>query len=135
MAAISKSGTPSLATLEPGYEHQIPCVAAEDIAAFDACYISGVASNGQPKATRSDGTAATAAAKVRGYAAAAAKSGEAVTLYDKVRVRYGAGLTPGGNVFLMSTPGALSDVATIGGTAPLGHILSATDIMLWASNY
>lgn len=135
MAVISKSGTPSLATLEPGYEHQIPCVAAEDIAAFDACYISGVAGNGQPRVMRSDGTAANALAKVHGYAAAAAKSGEAVTLYDKVRVRYGAGLTPGGNVFLMSTPGALSDAATTGGSAPIGYILSATDLMLWASNY
>lgn len=133
MAAIAKSGTPSVSTAVPGFEHMITGLyAGEAIAAGDACYIKG--SDGL--VYRSDGTAVAAAAKVRGYAPVAAAVGEAVSLYHGVAWNYGSGLTPGADVFLSSaTLGALSDVATTGGTAPIGFVIDATRIYLKQSTY
>jgi hypothetical protein len=131
MAAIAKSGTPSLCSVLPGQDKTISgLLAGEAIAAGDACYIK---SDG--KVWLSDGTAATAPAKVDGFAAKAAAVGEAVTLVFDVNFRYGAGLTPGARVYLMTTPGALSDAATTGGTAPNGFVVDATRIRVWQSRY
>ena len=133
MAAVAKSGTPSVCSLTPGREHQVPgLVAGEAIAAGDACYIK--AADGF--VWLSNGTAVNAAAKVRGYAAAAAAVGEAVSIYHGVNWYYGAALSPGADLFLSSaTSGALSDVATIGGTAPIGFVIDATRVFLKQSAY
>lgn len=133
MAAIAKSGTPSLSTVNPGPEHRITgLVAGEDLAAWDACYIK--ASDGL--VYKSTGAAANAAAKVRGFAFVAAQAGEAVSLYFDVNVRYGAGLTPGADVYLSgATAGALADAASTGGTAPIGFVVDATRIHLTQSGY
>jgi hypothetical protein len=133
MAQIAKSGTPSLATIEPGREHKIGGrLAGEAIAAGDACYIK--ASDG--RIYKSTGAAVNAAAKVRGYAATAASIGRAVTLFFGVVFRYGAGLTPGADVFLSAvTPGTLSDIATVGGTVPIGYVIDDTRIFLDRSDY
>lgn len=132
MAAVAKSGTPSVCSQTPGREHQISgLVAGEAIAAGDGCYVK---SDG--KVWLSTGAAANAAAKVRGYAFAAASVGEAVTLYHGVNWYYGSGLTPGADLFLSAaTPGALSDVATTGGTAPIGFVIDATRVHLAQSRY
>lgn len=131
MAAIAKSGTPSLSSLKNRDNACSGLLAGEAIAAGDACYIK---SDG--KAWLATGAAANAAAKVYGYAPQAASVGEAVTLVYDVRFRYGAGLTPGVQVFLSAaTPGALSDVATTGGTAPIGVVVDATRIHLWQARY
>ena len=79
-----------------------------------------------------DGTAATAPAVARGFAAGPASANEPVTalcygwrfLYDTA-----AGLTPGALLYLMSTPGRLSTVATTGGTTPIAYAVSTTDIV------
>ncbi len=133
MAAIAKSGTPSLATTLPSPEHYLSGLTASDtIGAFDACYIH---TDGTVK--RATGAAANAAAKVRGFAAQAYANGDTdVTLLFGVRVRYGAGLTPGGNIFLSgTTAGGLDDAASTGGTAPIGYIVDATRVQLEASRY
>jgi hypothetical protein len=130
MAAIAKSGTPSLSTPTPGPEHRITgLIAGEDLAAGDPCYIK---SDGL--VYLADGVAVAAAAKVDGYPMAAAQAGEAVSLYFGVNVRYGSGLTPGKRVYLASG-GGLADAASTGGTAPIGFVVDATRIHLTQSTY
>jgi hypothetical protein len=132
MAAIAKSGTPSLSSLLPPASNKITGLyAGEAIAAGDACYI-----NADGTVRLSTGAAANAAAKVDGYALVAAAVGEAVTLIFGVNVRYGAGLTPGARVYLSGTvPGGLVDAASTGGTAPIGFVVDATRIHLDRSRY
>ena len=135
MAAVAKSGVPSLSSIvgTPDNTHIVASgiKAATAIVAGDACYI-----NSAGRAALSDGTAADALAKVRGFAAMSAAAGEAVTLLTDVEFRYGAGLTPGTDLFLSAaTPGALADAATTGGTAPIGFVVDATRIRVWASKY
>jgi hypothetical protein len=53
-----------------------------------------------------------------------------------VNFRYGAGLTPGADLFLSAaTPGGLSDVATTGGTGVIGYVVDATRVHLHQSRY
>lgn len=134
MAAVSKSGTPSLAVTLPSPNSQVSgLVAGEALGAFDACYVK--ASDG--KVYKSTGAAANAAAKVRGYAAQAYASGDTdVTLFWNVRVRYGAGLTPGTDLYLSgTTAGGLDSATSTGGTAPIGYVVDATRVELWRSGY
>jgi hypothetical protein len=132
VAAVSKSGTPSLASVLPPQNCQhAGLLAGEAIAAGDACYIK---SDG--KVWLSTGAAANAAAKVRGFAAEAAASGEAVTLFWNVTLRYGAGLTPGADYYLSgTTAGGLDTAASTGGTAPIGYAVDATRIYVKQSAY
>lgn len=129
MAAVPKSGTPSLASVTNQVNSLAGLLAGEAIAAGDACYIK---SDG--KVWIATGAAANAAAKVYGFAAQAASVGEAVTLVWDCRLRYGAGMTPGTQLFL-STGGALVDAATTGGTAPIGVVVDATRIHVWQARY
>lgn len=133
MADIAKSGTPSLSTQLPSPDRQVGSglVAGEAIAAWDACYIKN-----DGLVYKSTGAAANAAAKVDGFAARAAASGEAVTLYEGVDARYGSGLTPGARYYLSgATAGALADAASTGGTAPVAKALDTTRIRVWQSTY
>lgn len=132
MVAVAKSGTPSLCSVTPPQSSTIVGLkAGEAIAAADACYIKN-----DGKVWKSTGAAANAAAKVRGFAAKAAAVGEAVTLYADVNFRYGASLTPGADLFLSGvTAGALADAASTGGTAPVGYVIDATRVRLFASRY
>lgn len=132
MAAVTKGATPSLASLLVSATNKITgLVAGEAIAVMDACYIK---SDG--KVWKSTGAAANAAAKVRGFAAIAAPVGEACTLIHDVIVQYGAGLTPGADLFLSgATAGLLVDAASTGGTAPIGYVVDATRAYLGQSHY
>lgn len=134
MADVAKSGTPSLATTTPPSNCSMSGLAAgEALGAYDACYIK---SDG--KVWKAIGTAANAAAKVDGYAAQAyAATDTDVTIYWDVRVRYGAGMTPGARLYLSATAGggALADAASTGGTAPVGHVVDATRVELYRSRY
>jgi hypothetical protein len=105
MAAVAKSGTPSLSTRNPCPGHYVGSnlLTGEAISAGDPCYVK---SDG--KVWRSIGTTADAAAKVDGWAAGAAASGEAVTL---------------------------SDATTAGGTGAVAKAIDATRIRVWASTY
>ena len=125
MAAVSKSGTPSLATTNPSNNSRISgLLAGEAIAAGDACYIK---SDG--KVWKSTGAAANAAAAVDGFAAIAAAAGESCTLYHDVTFRYGAGLTPGAGYYLSgTTAGGLDTAASTGGTMVIARAIDATRI-------
>ena len=133
MAAISKSGTPSVCTMLPGGGNYVGSnlVANAAIAAGDACYILSTG-----KVALATGAAANAAARVIGFAAAAAAAGEPVTLMDNVDWYYGSGLTPGIPVYLSgSTAGGIDTATSTGGTAPIGYTLDATRIRLWSARY
>ncbi len=131
MAEITRSGVPSLASRTPSQTAVINALAGVAIAAGDVCYI-----NTDGMALLSTGAAANAAAKVRGIALTAAAIGEAVSLYHDIAIRYGAGLTPGANVFVSATvPGGLADATSVGGTAPVGFVESATVIRITLSTY
>lgn len=131
MATIAKAGTPSLASVLPPQNVQIAgLLAGEAIAAGDLCYI-----NSAGRIMRTNGTSANAAAKVRGIALEACANGEAVTIMAYVNIRYGAGLTPGADLFASATAGAIDDAATTGGTAPIGFVVDATRIHIFPSRY
>lgn len=133
MAAVAKSGTPSLCSTLPPQSQQLAgnLRAGEAIAAGDACYI---ASTGL--VMKSTGAAATAPAKVRGFAAEACAIGEALTLFFDVNFNYGSGLTPGADYFLSgTTAGGLDTVASTGGTAPIAYAVDATKIHVKQSHY
>jgi len=126
MAALAKSGVPSLSTTQPSAAQQVGSglLAGEAIAAGDACYIK--ASDG--KVYRSNGTAANEASKVHGFAPSAAPVGGAVTLLTDVDFRYGSGLTPGASYYLGTAAGGLDTAATTGGTTPIAFALDAIRI-------
>lgn len=132
MAEVAKSGTPSpCSVLIPPVNRLSELKAGEALAAGDACYV-----NADGTVRRSSGAAANAAAKVDGFAAMAAASGEAVTLVTDCNWHYGAGLTPGARLFLSGTVlGGLADAASIGGTAPVGFVLDATRVRLFHGHY
>jgi hypothetical protein len=132
MAAVAKSGTPSLSTRNPCPGHYVGSnlLAGAAISAGDPCYI---ASTGLVE--RSVGTTADAAAKVDGWAAGAAGDGEAVTLLTDVEFHWGSGMTPGARMYLSLTAGTLSDATTAGGTGAVAKAIDATRIRVWASTY
>jgi|SRR5215218_3995490 len=128
MAELVKSGTPSLATLEPGYEHQINGVlAGEALATGDFVYIK--ASDG--RVYKATGAAATEAARARGVVLQPAAAGQGTSIHHGIVVRWGAGLTPGTPYYLSGTaPGLLADAASTGGTAPIAFAIDATRIFV-----
>lgn len=132
MAEITKLTTASLATPLPDASHKISgLLAGEAITSGDACYIK---SDG--KIWLSTGAAATAPAKVDGFAAMKAAVGEAVTLLFDVNLNYAAGLTPGARMYLSGTvAGGLADAASTGGTAPVGFAVDATRVRVMQSRY
>lgn len=131
MAELTKVGVPSLASLEPPQHLRLMVVAGETIAAGDACYI-----HTDGLAYKSNGAAATAPAKVRGFAFMAAVITEPVTLLHDVNLQYGSGMTPGVQFFLSdSVLGGLATVATTGGTAAVAYAVDATRIRVLESRY
>ena len=128
MAEISKSGQPSLATVQPGYEHQINgLLAGEAIAAGDFVYIR--ASDG--RVMRASGAAANEAARARGVVFQPAAVGDGVAVFSGVQCHYGAGLAPGAPLYLSGTvAGGLADVASTGGTTEIAYAVDATRIRI-----
>lgn len=123
MAEITKSGTPSLASMLPPYSVRMTALAGEDISAGDPCYMK---SDG--KIWRSTGTAANAAAEVDGWATKPQKTGEPITLVWDVFMRWGASLTPGVGYYLDETAGVLNTAATTGGTKVIAVAFDDTTI-------
>ncbi len=132
IAAVTKVGTPSLSTTVPCSAHQISGLkAGEALAAGDLVYIK---SDG--KVWKSTGAGVNAAAKVRGMVLVATALDEACSIYHDVNVRYGSGLTPGADLFVSgATAGLIVDAASTGGTAPIGYVIDATRIRIFASRY
>lgn len=103
-------------------------IAGEDLTAVAACRI-----HTDGKVYMSDGSAADAEAKVDGFTPISYKAGMPVTLYGPgVRFGYSTGMTPGANLYLDTTDGALNTVATTGGTVVIARAVTATDIIIMA---
>lgn len=125
MAAITKAGTPSLATMMPpqSCRPHTGSIAGEDIEAGDACFL-----HSDGRWYRTDAETDGPSAKYRGVAATASSTGEAVTIYSGVAFHYGSGLTPGAPVFLSpDVPGGL-DTANAEVNRAVGHCLDASRI-------
>jgi len=131
MAAVTKSGTPSLSTLLPCPAHQLSgLIAGEALAAGDACYIKGA----DGYVYKSTGAAANAAAVVVGFAAQGYAAGAGVTLFHGVTFNYGSGLTPGAVYYLSgTTAGGLDTATSTGGTTVIGFAVDATRISVQRS--
>lgn len=116
----------SLATLEPGYEHQFNgLLAGAAIAKGQFVYIR--ASDG--RVLPATGAAANEAARAVGVVLQAAQSGDGVAVLHGVVVEWGTGLTPGTPLYLSGTnAGELADAASTGGTAPIAIAVDATRI-------
>lgn len=94
MAAIAKSGVPSLASALPPQNEQIPgLLAGEAIGAGDIVMIAGTGRAMKRTATN----------RAVGWAGVPASSGEAVTIYRNLRCAYGSGMTPGTLVYTSNT--------------------------------
>lgn len=130
MALISKSGTPSLSSVQPPQNTVVGSgmKAGEAIAAGDLCYI---ASDGDANLCDSD---ALATARADGIAVRAAANGEPVTLMRYVELHYGSGLTPGTLLYVGGTAGRLDSAANAFGSVPVALVVDATRILFWGSN-
>lgn len=107
-------------------------IAGEDITAFSAVYVK---SDG--KVWNANGTAANAAARVRGFADinGLAAQKDAITVMHSCEVAWPNSLTPGADLYLSATvPGGLSTTATTGGVNPIAYVISATSIFLLSPN-
>lgn len=130
MAEISKpTYVPTISSLLLGHNNRISgLIAGEDLAAFDAVYVK---SDG--KVWRANGTAANAAARVRGFAAekAYAAQNDAVTVVNNCEVAWANALTPGIDLFLSAAvPGGFTDTATTGGATAIAYVKDANHIVL-----
>ncbi len=133
MAEIVKTGVPTMATtgVQPA-NRNTGLYAGEDLGWMDVCYIK--AADG--KVWRSTGAAVAAAAKVRGWSATNAKTGDPVTLLHDVDVGYGTTLVPGADYFVSGTvPGGIADVASVGGTGAIAFAKDAQRIRILRSTY
>lgn len=127
MANLALSGRPSLATLQPGYEHQLNnIVAGEDLVAGDMVYIK---SDG--KAWKANGTADTAPAYYDGIVLQAATAGDGVSVHRGIVVHYGSGMTPGARYYISATAGRLDSAPTTGGTVPAAKAVDATRLYIF----
>lgn len=133
MAAFAKpTGTqPSPASiLFPANQKISELLAGEDLDSADPGYIK---SDG--KVWKSTGAAANAAAKVDGWVPTPAKAGAAVTLVHGVVWGWTNTATPGTELFLGATAGAVADAASTGGTAPIGYVIDNNRVFLDRSYY
>lgn len=125
MAAVTKNGTPSLASLTPAHENTLAAIAGEDISAGDALYVFGVSTQyDQPIVKK-----AKAANGVSWWALRDAKSGFACDCVRNVRMKYGSSLTPG-NVLYASgtTAGGLDTAAANAANEPVAEVVTDTVI-------
>lgn len=131
MALLTRASDASFDAATASFAPQISgLVAGEAIDANAPCYIK--AADG--KVYMSNGTAATAAAKVDGWALQAAAAGQGVTLLGPgTRIRYGTGLTIAALYYVAATAGRLDTAATTGGTVAIAKAISATDIVIIAN--
>lgn len=134
MAEVVKStaAAPSLATVEPGYEHQINGVrAGEALAAGDFVYIK----ESDGRVYKAIGTTLNAeAARARGVVLQAAVAGDGVTILHGVVVYWSTALRPGVNYHLSATAaGLLNDAATTGGVNPVAFAIDATRLFVFSA--
>ncbi len=131
MTDIVRVAVVLLTYLPPSSAQLTGLVAGEAIMIGDACYV-----NSDGAIWKSDGSAANAAAKVRGFASQGAAVSDPVALFWDVIFTYSMGLTPGTDYYLSgATPGALADAPSTGGTLPVAYAVNSTDIAVKRSGY
>jgi hypothetical protein len=126
MAEVRISGSPSLASLEPGYEHQINgLLAGATITPGQFVYIRASDNRVLP----ATGAAANEAARAVGVVLQGAVTGDGVTILHGLVVRWGAALTAGAPFYLSGVnAGELADAASTGGTTIIARAVDATRI-------
>jgi hypothetical protein len=129
MALVTVSTVAGLDASSGMYAPQISdgLVAGEDIGsssqAITPCYIK--ASDG--KVYMTNATAAGEAARLAGFAARYAKTGEPITLFGiGTKFEYSTGLTPGAIFYLAATAGRLDTAATTGDAVGVAQAITAT---------
>ena len=132
MAEIARpTGGPSLNTLNLSHAfRQGGLNVGENTGIFAACYVK--ASDG--KVYNAIGTAANAAARVRGFADTNTNAAQSqpVTLLHGCEAAWATGLNPGSDLYLSATvPGGLTDTPTTGGVNPVGYVMDAARIYLY----
>lgn len=142
MADIAKYGTPSMCSPTPASNQQLAgdLFAGEDIGAADACYIKSTDGKVYRCVHVTGATAPDAPSKCRGYAFAAAKSGQPVTLIWDVDFAYASPsvpLTPGQDIWLSATAGAINNAApgTHAAIQPIGFAVDTTRVHLDRTRY
>lgn len=127
MAEITR-GTVSLATVEPGYEHQLNgLLAGETLVKGDLVYIK--AADG--RVWKATGAAANAAAVVRGMVLMGAVAGDGVSIHRGIVVNYGTALTISAPLYLSGTvAGGLADAASTGGTVEIAYPIDAVRVYI-----
>lgn len=131
MAAVTKSGTPSLATTLPASENMLTgLLAGEAIAAGDACRV-----HTDGTIMKSTGAAANAAAYVDGFAATAAATGQPVTLFrGGVMMHYGSGMAVGTTLYLSGTvAGGLDTATSTGDAVGVARVFTASVIRVFGT--
>src|SRR5712691_3576138 len=125
MAEIAKVGTPTVVSrLILAHNRIEGSRAGEDVAAGDACYI-----NDSGEVCRATGASAGGAAEVRGFAAAGAACGAAITLVFDVTMSYGEDMPSTDGLYLSAiVPGGLADCPSPGGNRPVAFRVDATRI-------
>lgn len=126
MATLVRTGTPAITpTYRPPISKIGPILVGADVANGDFVYIKN-----DGKAYKSDGTAANAAASVKGIALVGGllASAASITILSNVQVTYGTALTPGAYYYASATPGSIDDAATTGGLTPVAYAVNTTDI-------
>jgi len=132
MAEVAKGQPVSYSSLTPPQSATINgLIAAEAIAAGDACYID-TASSPPGRVKKASGAAAdNTVSVVAGFAFQDASADDPVTLVTEGNFRYAAALTPGTRLFLSGTvAGGLADAASTGGTVPIAYAIDATRIRI-----
>jgi hypothetical protein len=129
MAVLTKSTAPppSLATLTPPPGCQLTKNAFTDLAAGDMVYIKS-----DDTFALANGTANDALAQWWGMVKRSAKAGSPVTAFHSCEFQYSTGLAIGARYYVSTTPGALADVATLGGDIPCAFATSATNVYVMA---
>lgn len=128
MALVTKSTLASMDAASGGLAPHLSdnLIAGEALGVADACYI-----NADGMVYRANGTAANAAARVRGFTPRAIAAGQPVSLFGKgAKFEYASGMTPGADLYLATTAGGLDTVATTGGTTPIAFAYDANHIQI-----
>lgn len=127
MAAVDKSTafTASIAQMDlPAVnKHGSDLLAGMDIEGGDACYIH---TDGKAYLSQDTG-ASTLCARIHGYAAKDAKSGQPATLLFDCEMYYSnAGMTPGALLYLSSSAAGGLDTSASNSHAPAGHAVTSS---------
>jgi len=138
MAALNKTGRPSLCSQTPPAGHQFTgVICGEDIAAGDACRLGADGkvyrslNASQTSGDNPEGVSVTQALSraVLGFAAQSLTAGTPITLFHDERFQYGDGVVPGTPYYVSATVRGGLDTTANGGR-PVAYGLTANRIQV-----